>query len=466
MSIRSAGGRPMGKKSKLPMSAVEEPLAEWRFPQPVFQMVLHPERPMLLCGLADGHVYCYSYDAARLQQTLAENKKQRDRDGQQSLWTCVEAGDEESPEGVRLEWRTRRHRGSVRCMCLDADGTYVYSVGTDNVLKKARSDTGKVVQKVTLREQTCGFTKMAKSATHAYLLLGDEDGNVTVVNSETLKRTNRIVKIHGGDAINDIFQFAKRSVHKYISLGQTTLAYWDARECGDDDAKRKVVVSDNQEDEMLCGAFVDPEAGDTVVCGMGEGVLTVWKPNKNDLEDQMNRIKICQNESVDCVVPTLQDDDAVWCGCSDGKIYKADVKRGRVVEVRTHSDDDEVTFIDLDYEYRVVSGGMDKIVLWQSIDEKDASSSESDAEQAPTAESDNDVSSDAEITDDSSSDSEDGTVLVGLSREELIAELDKDLAGDDTDEQKPEEPRKNKNKKRKLAGKQASSHGIAKFEGL
>lgn len=426
-----------------------EVLVEWRFPQPVFAMVLHPTRPMLVCGLADGQVYCYEYDAAVLAQ-------QRKSNGES---VCVEAGSDE-PEGVRLLWRTRRHKGSVRCMCIDADGGHVYTVGADQVLKKARSETGQVVRKVTLRDHKSGFTKMVRSATHGYLLLGDEDGHVTVLDSETLKRTKQIEQIHGGDAVNDIFQFAKRSVHKFVSVGQTTLAYWDAR-----GPESKVVVSDDQEDEMLCGTFVDPEAGDTVVCGMGEGVLTVWKPNRNDLEDQMSRIPVCRNESVDCVVPTLQDDNGVWCGCSDGKIYRADVKRGRVVETRTHGEDDEVAFIDLDCDYRVVSGSMEKIVLWQAGSPNEAGSgSEADQDEDDQELAESDGSSDT----DSSSDSEDGTVLTGLSREELIAELDKDLAGDDSEvePEKHEEPRKGKNKKRKLAGKQDSSHGIAKFEGL
>lgn len=478
----------MGKKSKSKKNAVEElgsrgePLAEWRFDEPLFQMVLHPEKPILLCGLSNGFIYCYSYDVAKLQQVLDDNKKNWSKsEGEtDSFWANIEVGDDrESVEGIKLLWRTKRHKGSVRCICLDPDGAFVYSVGTDKVLKKAVTETGKVVQKITLKDQQSDFTKMFKSATHPYLLLGDEDGNVTALNSESLQTMNKVVKIHGGDAINDIFQFCKRSLHKYISLGQTTLAYWDARESNesdfaladdDEDSKRKVLLSDNQEDEMLCGTFLDPEVGDTVVCGMGEGILTVWKPNKNDLEDQLNRIKICQNESIDCIVPTLQDDDSVWCGCSNGNIYKADVKHGRVVEVRCHSEEDEVAFIDLDYDYRVVSGGMDKIILWQTNDETTNSDDEpvsiSESEDDELSSEENKGKAESEADDSSSSDSDDGETMVGLSKEELIAELDKDLIEKDEQEEAkvPEKPRSKK--KRKISGKLDSNHGIAKFEGL
>ncbi|QLQ78624.1 hypothetical protein HG537_0A08710 [Torulaspora globosa] len=400
-----------------------EPLVEWRFPQPIFDVALHPIRPILLCGLADGQVLCYEYDG----------------------------------NVTKLIWSTKRHRGSVRSLCVDAE--FVYSVGADSVLKKARVETGRVVQKTRLPPG--GFTRLARC--HEYLLVGDESGGITVLDSETLSSTKRIPQVHG-DAVNGIFQFAGRSLHRYVSVGETTVAQWDAR-AGND----KVVVSEDQGDEVLCGTFTDSE---TVVCGMGEGVLTVWKPGKNRLEDQVNRIKVCANESVDCVV--ADQEDAVWCGCSDGKIYRADVRRGRVVESRVHGD--EVTFVGIDCDNRVVSGSMDKIVVWGEAPEAEAAEGDEpeDAELAESAEPDEDdksedgvaVESDEPDSDEpgesDESDDEDGTVLTGLSREELIAELDKDLTEDD--DEKPE-PRK-KNKKRKLAGKHASSHGIAKFEGL
>lgn len=465
----------MGKRSRskkgatVELACLGEPLAELRFTEPLFQMALHPTKPIILSGLATGFVYCHSYDAGKLQETVNENKKKVIVEGENKpFWTSIDVEKQETTDAITLMWRTRRHKGSVRCLCLDPEGEYVYSVGTDNVLKKAVTGTGKVVKKTSFKDQKLKFTKMIRSPTHAYLLLGDEDGNVMVLNSDTLELTNKVHKIHGGDAINDIFQFAKRSVHKYISVGQTTMGYWDARESNesdlqipddDEDAKRKVLLSDDQEDEILCGTFVDPEAGDTIVCGMGEGVLTVWKPQKNDLEDQVNRIKICPNESIDCIVPTLQDDNGVWCGGSSGNLYRADVKGGRVVEVRRHSDIDEVTFLDLDYEYRVVSGGMDKIVLWHSVSE--------DEDQKENESSDEDQSNEEEIEVDTSDDesaSDDSDIMVGLSRVELIAELDKDLQGSSEEEEEKKE--KPKNKKRRVPGKLAASHGITKFEGL
>lgn len=469
----------MGKKTKSKKGAVAElpcfgePLAELRFTEPLFQMALHPSKPILFSGLATGYVYCHSYDAGKLQETLKENKKRvHGSEGEEKpFWSSIDVEKQESTDAITLLWKTRRHKGSVRCLCLDPEGKFIYSVGTDNVLKKAHAETGKVVKKITIDDQKSKFTKLISSPTHPYLLLGDENGNVRILNSDTLALNNMVHKIHDGDAINDMFQFAKRSVHKYVSVGQTTMGYWDARESNeadlqipddDEDTKRKVLLSDDQEDEILCGTFVDPEEGDTIVCGMGEGILTVWKPEKNDLEDQVNRIKVCTNESIDCIVPTLQDDGCVWCGSSSGNLYKADVKGGRVVEVRHHSDIDEVAFLDLDYEYRVVSGGMDKIILWLSTADVEVEAEKEDEEEQ-SDEEESAEASDSSEADDSSSD-EEGT-LVGLSREELIKELDKDFQESSSDEveEKKEKPA---NKRRKVPGKLAPSHGIMKFEGL
>lgn len=508
----------------------QRPILELNYSDPLFQMRFHPTKPIFFSGLGTGYIYCHSYDPKKLQTVLNQNKKtyeQSDYKGEVKLWTSVEVGSEDAKgeydAPITLLWKTKRHKGSVRSLCLDTDGSFIFSVGTDNILKKAVADSGKVVKKTTLKAQKSKITKMIKSETHPYLLLGDEDGNVIIMNSDTLAVTNTIAKIHNSDAINDIFHFAKRSLHKFISLGQTTLAYWDSRESNESDfeiqeddteAKRKVLLSDDQEDELLCGTFVDPEVGDTIACGMGEGILTVWKPKKNDLEDQVNRVKICKDESIDCVVPSLQDDSCVWCGCSNGMIYKVDVKGGRVVEKRKHSSTDEVTFLDLDFEYRIASGGMDKLLIWE-LNGQETHDESSDIELSSSPSSDPDSSGDDSGISGEGSDSDENGIweklpdadhpsLNGsdvesessesdneldkksgsktfLSRSELIAELDRDIFGEDESEEEKSAKRNRENdnlttkklnaKKKKILAKQTqkaqnNSHGITKFDDL
>ncbi|KAG0666052.1 WD repeat-containing protein jip5 [Maudiozyma exigua] len=483
------------------------PLLEFKFEEPLFQMASHPEEPIIATGLSNGYIYCYKYDPVGLVTYLKQNKKkfklnhdettETEKDtNDDAFWKVIavpsEEKDNQEPE-VTLLWKTRRHKGSVRCMAMDPNGEFLYSIGTDNVLKKANVKSGKVVEKVTISNNDNKFSKIIVSSTHPILLLGDEVGNIHTIDTKTFKLINVIKKIHGGDSINDIFHFAKRSAYKFISAGETTLAYWDCRKSNDkdsqetDELKRNVVYSDDQEDEILCGTFLDTEEGDTVVCGMGEGVVTIWKPKKNDLEDQMSRIKIAKEESIECIVSTLQDDNSVWCGCSNGKLYKVNIKSSRVTEIRQHNSIDEVQFIDLDCEYRVVSGGMDNIKIWEFESTKEAEAEEEREDDVNWSGSDSGDDSDS---DDNSSDDdfEHDKELTGLSREELIAELDKDLqsGGDDSDNESNQEnakdveppsvkrklPMKEKKSKKQLKKlKQEKrtyndSHGITKFEGL
>lgn len=519
------------------LASKSSPILEFQFDEPLFQVNCHPEKPIIITAIATGHMFCYQYDPKALQKIVNSNELrysnlEEAQKQQKTFWKVVrvpqdieehskESKDANEKDAVKLLWKTRRHKGSVRGLCFDSDGSHVFSVGVDNVLKKANSETGKVVKKITLPEAEGKhkYTKLIKSATHPLLLLGDEGGNIFVLDSNTLEVKNTIRKIHNGDAINDILHFVGKSIYKFISLGQTTLAYWDSRESNegdfsiaedDQDTKRKVLVSDDQEDEMLCGTFVNPDNGDVLVCGMGEGLLTVWKPKKNDLVDQLTRIPICRGESIECVISSFQDDNCVYCGCSNGNIYKVNVKMGKVVEIRKHSSLDEVAFIDLDYEYRLLSGGMEGVKLWEFVGDEDESGTDESidnddtnslspsyleenakADSSPefsdgissTSSEEFDSKDDESDVDDGIGSSDEEKTLIGLSKEELLAELDKDLQSSDDEQnvdtrnhskrinkESTDKPIKKKLKKqltnKQLKNLQRHEHGIRKFEGL
>ncbi|CAL9734513.1 hypothetical protein MOSE0_F00914 [Monosporozyma servazzii] len=488
----------MAKKNSKKVKVVEsnlKPLLQWNADEdsPFFQIVAHPTEPIIYLGLSDGYLYCYKYDISELKKY----KTVKDKDGNDEI-TVPEVFVGETIAGTEILWKTKRHKGSIRGLSMDSNGEFIISLGNDNIIKKAKSLSGQVVKKVNLPEGWKPSTKMV--VTDDAILVGNEDGDVLVMDPTTFHLKNRINKIHFGDAINDIFQFVNKSKHKFISLGQTTLAYWDTH----NEDKSKIMLSDDQEDEILCGCFVDNDIdtkGETLICGMGEGVLTVWKPKRNDLEDQLSRIKICKDESIDCIISTLQDDNCVWCGCSNGKLYKANTKSNKIVDIRLHDPEagDEVTMLDLDHEYRLISGGMDSIRLWPESEEeyldKDQNGSESDSDSG----SDSDSLSDSDDEDDIPVAKEE--TLTGLSRDELLAELDKDLSGeelsgeelsgeelsdkeesqDKQQQTKPPNAQQNKRKinekktpltkkQRKLQIQQArvgnENHGIVKFDGL
>ena len=492
-------GKKFGSKKKNQVLSESDalPILEFKFADALFQMASHPELPIVAVGLSNGYIYCFEYDPKGLAKTLAQNKKNFKLENEKSegkkkevYWDVVDVPLKEDFENsnVKLLWKTKRHKGSVRGIAMDPNGESMYSIGTDNIIKKADVKSGKVTKKVHIPNDDHKFSKLVVSGTHPFLLLGDEVGNIYTLNSNTFELLNSIKGIHGGDSINDIFHFAKRSIYKFISAGETTLAYWDCRQDNakdkdqEDEEKRNVVYSDDQEDEILCGTFLDTEDGETVVCGMGEGVVTIWKPLKNDLEDQMSRIKIAKDESVECIVSTLQDDNCVWCGCSDGKLYKVDIKGSRIAEIRKHNDVDEVQFLDLDCEYRLVSGGMDNLKIWQA---QDQNGTNGDLESDVSIDSDSDLDDSDDSGDDSDDSSDDQEMeLTGLSREELIAELDKDLVDEEDSEDDvesetttnksakrkgkdtPKQDKKSKKMKKQEKMSYNDNHGIAKFDDL
>lgn len=462
----------MGKKRSQTLEESKiNPILQWnsKAGSSFFQFVAHPTEPILYFGLSNGYIYCYKYDINHLLSASQTNNPSNSIAGHLE----VDIGD--LVPGLQILWKTKRHKSSLHGLTMDASGQYLFSVGSDNIIKKADSLSGQVVKKVKLPDDWQPSTKMV--VTDDVLIIGNEIGDVIILDPNTLHMKNRINQIHFGDPINDIFQFVNRSKHKFISLGQTTLAYWDTH----NNDKEKIMLSDDQEDEILCGCFVDTEEsnlkGDTLVCGMGEGILTIWKPKINDLEDQMSRIRVCPRESIDCVISTLQDDNCVWCGCSNGKLYRINVKSNRIVEIRNHDLDgtDEVSMMDLDYEYRLISGGMDFIKLWPDVEEEEEESISDVGSISGATDSEDSISNGEE--------EEEEETLVGLSKEELLAELDKDLENASDDDGRSESNKdlkldiENKSNKRKQKVKEKknkkqknnqgnNNHGILKFEGL
>ncbi|GMF03680.1 unnamed protein product [Ambrosiozyma monospora] len=111
---------------------------------------------------------------------------------------------------------------------------------------------------------------------------------------------------------------------------------------------------------------------------MGDGIVTLWKPI-NAYEDQISRIKINKMESVDCIISAMDSDARfMYSGCSNGGVSKLDVKAGKVVENRLHDSSDEVGLLDLDYQYRLVSAGMEKLNIWSNDGAGDEDEDEAD----------------------------------------------------------------------------------------
>ncbi|KAH3666992.1 hypothetical protein WICMUC_005339 [Wickerhamomyces mucosus] len=475
----------MGKKAKRNKGNNVEilqsdvvPLLELKYGAPLFSFAAHPTKPIIASGLANGYVFVTQYDPALLSIFSYDQKEKLAQLGENDtkekkklkIWKVEEISKDHEPDQKTIDhlWKTKRHKGSVRSLCFNASGDEIFSVGSDNVIKKAHSETGKVIKKVEIKNNKSPITKILKSTTHPILVLGDESGNVRVYDSDTLKEKNFISNIHE-DSVNSIVQIVHKSAYQFVSVGSTTLSVWDVRK------DKATVTSENQEDEVLSVAYVDPAQGDTIACGMGEGIVTIWKQSKNNLEDQISRVKIAKDESIDSIISTMNNDDCVWAGASNGIISKINTKKGQVIETRTHSLNDEVSFLDLDYEYRLISAGMDKLKIW-NLDDDDDDDEELDGDDFSDS-SDEGKDEEEEFTGFSDE-------INKISDEENAWE---DVDNDDDEEEKEEkksgvsrldlesepepEVKQPKSKKPKLSTKQLNNlqkhqHGIRKFDDL
>lgn len=112
----------------------------------LFAQAIHPSETVVTVGLSSGHVQSFKLPPAA---TAAESSPSPDETsvqpfGRRRFSIASEIGLGE----VETAWRTRRHKGSCRCLAYSLDGEILYSAGTDGLVKAARSEDGRVVGKI------------------------------------------------------------------------------------------------------------------------------------------------------------------------------------------------------------------------------------------------------------------------------------------------------------------------------
>lgn len=433
----------MGRKFKSSnktsyLESFTPPILEVGFSDPLFSCAAHPTRPIVVSGLGTGHVFCHSYDPDALEESLLTKRdrflsSEKSREAQPSLlkdkWWKFEADHAKiaSDQSLTVSWKTKRHKGSCRSVLFDmlenSAGESVFTVGTDNMLKKAKTESGKVQSKVDisrfLQNETDSITTMSMANTHPFLVTGTEDGNLLVFDSNDLsggKVKFTLSDVHE-DAINKILAMPAISPYHFLALGSTKLAHVDIR-------KGIITQSDDQADELLSMCypteFVNGNKNDTAVVSHGEGVLTLWKNSVNGFSDQISRVKVNRNASIDAIISTMNSGDdminSVWCGDSDGYLHRVDYKKGKTVETRVHSSlmsksgaVDEVGGLDIDFDYRLISSGMEGLKIWSGQTFEGCEDSEFDEESDDNSSSDDvDMSGFGSDSTSTSSDDEDG----------------------------------------------------------
>jgi hypothetical protein len=238
----------------------------------------------------------------------------------------------------------------------------IFSTGSDMVIKKAKSETGKVVIK---NMDTLQSTPTVIKVNESYLLVGDEDSNLTVFDQRTLQKTHHFPNIHL-DCITSIVDLPYKNKYHFLSSGATTVAHIDIR-------KGVLSQSDDQEDEILCGCLSSEKNS---VFGMSEGVVTIWE--NEHLEDQINRIRL-SDETIDCMIAG-EDDHQVFAGGADGVVRQVNVRASRIEDKWIHSNTEEVGMLELDCDYRLVSASMETLKVWKNPDDDQDSEQEGDSD--------------------------------------------------------------------------------------
>jgi WD40 repeat protein len=239
----------------------------------------------------------------------------------------------------------------------------VISAGSDKVAKKASSETGKVVAK---NRDDIQSSPTAMVINESYVGIGDEDATLTMLDLKSMQQTHRFPNLHE-DIMTSISWMAHKNKYHFITTGSSTVVHVDIR-------KGVLTTSEDQEDEILCGAVASESR---FACGMSEGVITVW--NNNHLEDQQNRIRL-SDESIDCMV-AAEEDNEVYAAGADGIARLVDVRQSKIIKEWMHSDETEISALELDHEYRLVTASMDRLKIWPREDDaRDESDAESEDE--------------------------------------------------------------------------------------
>nr|XP_023908658.1 WD repeat-containing protein jip5-like [Quercus suber] len=390
----------------------------------LFAQAVHPTAAVIAVGLSSGHVSTLKLPPA-------------DAGGEEVIGS-VQSSSRRGSNGtdiVETTWRTKRHKGSCRCLAYSIDGKQLYSAGADGLVKAADSETGKVTGKFAIPSNTAVD---APTVIHALspqtLLLGTDAGALHLYDlrdpapSYPLQDPSKTAFINAKpaqshhphtDYISSLTPIPPSASStsgyskQWLTTGGTTLALTDLR-------RGVLVKSEDQEEILLSSLYItglparksSGSTGEKALVGGGDGVITLWE--KGQWDDQDERITVSrEKETLDCM---MQIPDGIGgfgkkvaVGLGDGKIKLVRLGMNKVVGEVMHDEHEGVTGIGFDVSGRMISGGGQIVKIWQeSIDGEgdEDDETESIAIAKRSAGTDEDREDDEDDDDDDSEDDE------------------------------------------------------------
>ncbi|KAI1262772.1 WD repeat domain-containing protein jip5 [Xylariaceae sp. FL1019] len=413
----------------------------------LFAQAVHPTEPLLGVGLSSGHVQCFR---------LPGPDKSDEEDADVSVVS-------DGKGTIDTVWRTRRHKGSCRSLVFSHDGSSLYSAGTDSLIKHFSPETGQVASKTAVPDSKS--RPDAPTLLHALspqtLLMACDSGVLHLLDlRDSALAASKPQQSHfpHDDFVSSLTPLPPTSEStsgfskQWISTGGTTVAVTDLR-------RGVLVRSEDQEDELLCSAFISgmgPKKNrdnGVIAVGTGTGVLTIW--DKGVWDDQQDRVTVDRGkgggESLDCIVQipeVVGRGKKVAIGLGDGNLRIVDLMKREVVGSLRHDDIDAVVGIGFDNQGRMISGGGQTVKIWQESPELGQGSDDDDG--------------DSDDSDDDSEDDSDAGVE-DPQQGKRPARKGSDSDDSDRDDQKRKKRKKGKGK---VELGPYGAHGILKFEGL